>query len=229
MNSLRTSLLLLPAIFCCGCILHNPARQKANYYYLNQHKNLSAVRRVAIITLTNESSYPMINTDVTEAMFQALQKRQLFSLSIIEQTNTLWRSMQLDSTATRQRQAETFGVRSTYTPRQLLDMRNTLRCNAILTGTVTQYQPYPHMAIGLRLKLVDLTDGQFLWAIEQIWDTADKNIQHRARNYFRSQIRPGFEPLREDLVVVSPIEFLKFVTYEISETLRNGAQMTNQY
>jgi len=229
MNSSRTILLLLPAIFCCGCILQNPARQKANYYYLNQHKNLSAVGRVAIITLANESSYPTVNTDVTEALFQALQKGQLFSLSIIEQTNTLWRSMELDSKTTRQRQVGSFGARSTYTPRQLLEMRNTLQCNAILTGAVTQYQPYPHMAIGLRLKLVDLSDGQLLWAIEQVWDTADKNIQYRARNYFRSQIRPGFEPLREDLVVISPIEFLKFVTYEVNETLRNGAQMTNQY
>jgi len=227
MNSLRTAFWLLPVISCCGCGFGNAAMQKPDYYYLNPHKNLSAVGRVAIVELANESTYPTINTDVTNALFQALQKRQLFSLSVVEQTNPLWRSMQLNSNAGWQEQSEAFGKRATYAPRQLLEIRRTLECNAMLTGTVTQYQPYPHMAIGLRLKLIDLTDGQLLWAIEQIWDTADKAIQYRAKNYFRREIGSGFEPLREDLVVVSPFRFLKFVAHEVGETLRNGAQITN--
>jgi hypothetical protein len=75
------------------------------------------------------------------------------------------------------------------------------------------------MAIGLRLKLVDLRDGQLLWALEQIWDSSDKTTEHRIKSYFKYQMRSGFAPLREQLVAISPLEFIKFVAYEVAETL----------
>jgi len=178
----------------------------ADYYYLNPAKDLSAIGRVAVIELDNDSSYPQISAQVTEALFQALQKKQIFGLSVVQQNDPAWRSLQLD-------------LNSAYTLEQLSATRKTLKCNAILTGTVTRYQPYPHMTIGLQLKLVDLTDGQLLWALEQVWDTADKTTERRIKNYFQRQMRSGFAPLREQLVVVSSLKFIKFVVYEAAETL----------
>jgi hypothetical protein len=71
----------------------------------------------------------------------------------------------------------------------------------------------------MRLKLLDLTDGQLAWALEQVWDSGDKTTELRIKDYFQRQKRQGFAPLREQLAVISPIEFLKFVTYEVAETL----------
>ena len=98
-------------------------------------------------------------------------------------------------------------------------MRKALNCNALLVGTVTAYQPYPHLSIGLRLKLIDLEDGQLLWAFEQIWDTTDKTTEKRIKDYFQAQIRSGITPLHEQLVVVSSLKFVKFVAYEVAETM----------
>ncbi|MHC4143610.1 MAG: hypothetical protein ACYSUD_02410 [Planctomycetota bacterium] len=107
----------------------------------------------------------------------------------------------------------------TYTLDQLSAIHEKLKCDGILVGTITEFRPYPHMAVGLRLKLLDLRDGQLLWALEQIWDSADKTVEKRTKNYFESEKREGFAPLREQLTAVSPLEFIKFVSYEVAETL----------
>ncbi len=203
---LRFGILLL-LVPLSGCSIYRASIPAADYYYLNPNKDLSAVGRTALIELDNDSSYPKISTDVTEVFFQALQKKQVFGLTVVRQNDPAWRSLQLD-------------VDSTYTLEQLFAIREALKCDAILIGTVTGFKPYPHMTIGLRLKLVDLADGQLLWALEQIWDSADKTTEKRIKNYFQSQMRSGHAPLREQLVVVSSLKFIKFVVYEVAETLQ---------
>ena len=200
-------ILLLLAALVSGCgVYHSSAPAAANYYYLNPKKNLTAIGRVAIVELDNDSSYPQVSSDITEALFQALQKRQVFGLTIVSQNDTSWRSLQLDGD-------------STYTLEQILAIRESLKCDGVLMGTVTEFSPFPHMAVGLRLKLLDLRDGQLLWALEQIWDSADKTTEKRIKSYFKSEKRADLAPLREQLTAVSPLEFIKFVSYEVAGTL----------
>jgi len=204
-----TILLLFLAALLSGCGLysiHRVPAPAADYYYLNPDKALSSIGRVAIVELNNDSSYPQISTDTTEALFQALQKKQVFGLTVVRQNDASWRSLQLD-------------LDSTYTLDQINGIRETLKCDGILIGTVTEFRPYPHLAVGLRLKLLDLRDGQLLWALEQVWDNADKTTEYRIKRYFQSQKREGYAPLREQLATVSSLEFIKFVSYEVAETL----------
>ncbi len=156
--------------------------------------------------MNNDSSYPQISTDITEALFQALQKKQVFGLTVVGQQDASWRSLQLD-------------FESTYTLDQIMAIRETLKCDGILVGTITEFRPYPHMAVGLRLKLLDLRDGQLLWALEQVWDSADKTTEFRIKSYFKAQKGSNFVSLREQLAAVSSLEFIKFVSYEVAETL----------
>jgi len=207
MNNLKIALSFLLPVLLSGCSFYSASAPAVEYYYLNPDKDLSTIGRVAIVELDNDSSYPQISADVTETLFQALQKKQIFGLTVVRQNAPAWRSLQLD-------------LNSTYTLAELFAIRKTLKCDAVLIGTVTEYRPYPHMAIGLRLKLVDLADGQLLWALEEIWDTADKTTEHRIKNYFQREMRAGFAPLREQLMVVSSLGFIKFVVYEVAETLQ---------
>jgi len=191
-----------------GCVLNDNGRQAADYYYLNPHKDLSSAGRVVVVELENDSMYPPISNEMTEALFQAIQKKQLFGITVVRQNNPIYKTLQLDSGPP-------------YALEQLVSMRQQLNCNAILVGTVNAYQPYPHMSIGLELRLLDLADGQLLWALEQIWDTTDKTTEQRIANYFEAEMRSGSGELREKLVVVSPLKFVKFVAYEIAETLQS--------
>ncbi len=170
--------------------------------------------------MDNDSSYPEVSVDVTKALFQALQKRQIFALTLIPQSAPAWRSLQVQLNPAAPTQDRTFKLPATYSLEQLLAIQKALKCNAVMLGTVTEYQPYPHMALGLRLKLIDLDDGQTIWAIEQVWNGADRTTEYRIKKYFRRQIRSGLAPLKEELIVVSPVEFIRFVAFETAETLQ---------
>ncbi|MHC4170879.1 MAG: hypothetical protein ACYSWQ_28410 [Planctomycetota bacterium] len=200
------TMLPLTLFFVCGCASQKTAAPAADYYYLNPHKKLTTIGRVAIVELENDSSYPQISAEITGSLFRELQKRQVFGLTIIRQDDPSWRSLQLDGD-------------STYSLDQILAIRETLKCDGVLLGTVTEFRPYPHMAVGLRLKLLDMRDGQLLWALEQVWDSADRTTKQRTKDYFEAEKGSGFEPLNEQLAAISPIEFLKFVSYEVGSTL----------
>jgi len=198
--------LLLLAILLSGCRSQSiPSAPAANYYYRNPDKKFITIGRAAIVELGNDSSYPQISSDITGSLYQALQKRQVFGLTLVRQNDPAWRSLQLQPD-------------STYTFEQLLAIRDALKCDGVLLGTVTEYKPYPHMTVGLRLKLLDLRDGQLVWALEQVWDSADKTTEKRIKNYFKSEKRSDFAPLHDRLAAVSPLEFIKFISYEVAGT-----------
>jgi hypothetical protein len=202
--SRQISFLLLLSL--AGCGVGKICEPAPTCYYINPHKDLNAVGRTALIELTNDSTYPQISTDVTEALYEAIQKKQKFGLTVIRQNDPLWRTLPLE-------------VNNAYTFEQLSAMRDTLKSNAVLFGTVTGYRPYPHMFIGLRLKLIDLSDGQLLWAIEQVWDTTDKTTENNIRNFYDHNILPECDSLEEKLGTVSTLKFIKFVACEAAESL----------
>ena len=197
---------VIPLLILGGCTIHVPTIEQASYYYLNPYKNLCNIGRTAIVVLANDSDYPQFSEEITKSLYQSIQKQQLFGMTLVKRTDPSWHRLQLD-------------LDETYNYQQLDDIRQTLKCDAILIGTITEYQPYPHLMLGLRLKLIDLKDGQLIWGLEQIWDSADKSIEQKIKKYFRRQKNSGFEPLRDKLVTFSHLEFIKFVSYEVSNTM----------
>ncbi|MHC4322665.1 MAG: hypothetical protein ACYSUX_00160 [Planctomycetota bacterium] len=204
-RKLWAAIFLLSAVLFSGCRTQNVSAPAANHYYRNPDKRFTTLARVAIVELDNDSTYPHISNDLTGSLFQALQKKQVFGLTLVRQDDPAWRSLHLQQD-------------STYSLEQLLAIRDTIKCDGVLLGTVTEYRPYPHMTVGLRLKLLDLRDAQLVWAFEQVWDSADKTTEKRVKNYFKSEKRAGFAPLHEKLAAVSPLEFIKFISYEVAET-----------
>lgn len=212
MNSVKTIFLVLPVLFA-GCGLYTNHNPEDNYYYLNPNKDLTAIGRTALVELENNSAFPQISADITEALYHALQKKQLFGLTVLRKNETEWKKLQLD-------------MRSEYTIEKLSAIRKTVKCNAVLKGTITGFEPFPHMIIGLRLKLIDLNDGQLLWAMEQIWDTTDEATLSRIKSYYshdlfpNNNLFPGTATLKGKLGTVSSLKFIKFVAYETAETLQ---------
>lgn len=177
----------------------------ANAYYLSPHKDLRRIGRVALVEMDSASNNAEIAAQISSAMFLETQKRQVFGLMVVPRNHPAWRGLQEN-------------LASLQGLRQLQAAREALGCNGLLLGTVTRYEPYPHMAIGLRLKLIDLSDGQILWGLEQVWDASDKSIQKRIKTYLQDQRRAGQAVLHEELAVVSPLSFSKFVAYEVATT-----------
>ncbi len=200
LRHLSSAILLL----ACGC-QSNERDAMANAYYLTPHKDLHRLGRVALVELDSASNHPETAAEVSSSLFLEIQKRQVFGLTVVARENPAWPTLQEN-------------LASLQGLRQLQAAREALGCNGLLLGTVTRYEPYPHMVIALRLKLIDLSDGQLLWGLEQIWDASDKSIQKRIKKYLQDERRAGQSPLREELVAVSPLSFGKFVAYEVAGT-----------
>jgi hypothetical protein len=180
-------LILLSMVFVSGCIgskRHNP---ETAYYYLNPHKDLKDLGRVALLELANESAYPKISSDVTDGLYGAIQKRQVYGIMVVRQNDLDGRICSWGKFA------------QDYTLEQLAAIHKTLKADAVLRGTVTRYEPFPHLILGLRMELTDLTDGQLLWAAEQIWDAADQSTQARIRDYYKTSLLPKADSLEVGL------------------------------
>jgi hypothetical protein len=193
----------------CGCDSSSNGLT-TDSYYLNATEDPRELGRVTLVELDNTSSHPEISRDVTRALFLEVQKKQVFSVTMVGRNDPTWQALQenLDSLQAMQ---------------TLLLIREKFKSNGLLVGTITEYRPYPRLAIGLRLKLIDLTDGQLLWGVEQVWDSTDSDVQKRMGAYYRRDRRSDASPLPEELIGVSPLEFIRFAAYEIAQTL-DGAK-----
>ena len=190
-----------------GCQSQRPYTPLEGSTYLNPDADLSSVGRVALVELENLTSYPDVSENLSEALYVALQKRQYFGMITVAQADPRWKSLQSPLDAN-------------YSAEQLMEMRRVLQCDAILTGAVTQYEPYPHMSVGVRIRLIDLRSGELLWGAEAVWDCGDYHTKLGIRNYLRQELGSGPNPLRQNIFTTSPLNFFKFVSYELAQTLK---------
>ncbi len=62
-------------------------------------------------------------------------------------------------------------------------LREQLGADAVLFVDVTHYSPYPPLAIGLRTRLIRLSDGADLWATDELFDAARAGTAAGARRH----------------------------------------------
>jgi hypothetical protein len=165
----------------------------------------AGIKSICLVEPQNTTTYPQISGQVTDSLYQAIQKKHLFSLSVLKETDPVWKNLPIQPDSV-----------SSY--EQLSTVHKLLGVDAVILGTVTSYSPYPNMAIGVKLKLIDLRDARVCWSIDHVWDTSDKTTESQIKKYFDKQLRNDYSPLNEELAVLSTLNFLKFVTYDIAET-----------
>jgi hypothetical protein len=95
-------------------------------------------------------------------------------------------------------------------------------CDAILFSRLTRYHAYPPMAVGWNLKLVDATDGQVWWAVDEMFDLADRDVVNSARRYqLEHEKYYQANPLLADsrTALVSPRRFAAYSAAALFATL----------
>ncbi len=66
---------------------------------------------------------------------------------------------------------------------KLFNIYNTYGADAILFIDVTAYSAYPPLIIGLRTKLARVTDGEIIWAADNIFSAAEPAVANSARRH----------------------------------------------
>jgi len=166
-----------------GCtIIRGPQAQETGHFYINPYADISSVGKAVVFELDNRTSYPKLSGTMTDDLCKALQKKHIFALNTLHRTDPQWRNLNLD-------------VSNSYSLEELASIRQQLKTDAVLFGSLTRYEPFPHMLMSLHLKLIDLRSGKMLWAMEQVWDSSDKQLEQRMKQYFKKELRSGYEPM----------------------------------
>jgi TolB-like protein len=202
-------ILLAGVVAVCGCRKEEEiAPAGARAHYANPNKNLSQYHRVILVEPINLSTNPQISVDLTNGIARALERKNLFGLTVIYRKDDIFTKYQLEYEKS---PLET-----------LKQVHKDLACDAILTGTIRDYQSYPRLAVSMRLRMVDLNDGELLWAMEQVWDSTDQELAKRMKGFFKTEMTDEYQPLNWRIGLISPNIFNKFVCFEVGETVASS-------
>jgi len=182
-----------------------PATTESGHYYINPSVNPKSIGRVVVFEMDNRSSHPEVSLHLCEAIAEAFQKRHLFAVRTIHPADSDWHSLDL-------------GRSWSYSTQELAGIREQLGADAVIYGSLTQYHPYPHLLVGVHLKMIDLRKGKLVWAIEQVWDSSDKSVALRMKRYVDLQKVTGSQSLDWQVFTMSPRAFNKFVAMEVAAT-----------
>lgn len=198
--------LVLCAVFG-GC---NPIEPKAipptGHFYIDKTADFSTVGRVVAAELENSNGPSMLSKTLTQSLIDGIDKKHLFSIQSVYRSDPGWVSLNFEQL-------------KTFTPQDMANTRKQMNVDAVIYGTITRYRSYPQLLIALNLKMIDLRDGRLLWALADVWDSTDKNIELRIKEFYKNEMRSGYEPMDWQIVINSPNVFYKYVIYEVTATL----------
>ena len=175
-------------------------------YYLSSREDLQRAPRVVFVELYEDQGYPKVARDMTDAIFKAVQARNLFCVDLVSAADPACRDLPLGRT-------------DALTMQELAQIRSSLHCDAVITGRMSQFRPHPRMQVALYLRMLNLRDGKLIWGVNDTWDSTDLAAECRIREFFEQQVGTGYDPAQWQLVRMSPLMFEKFVAHEIACTL----------
>jgi hypothetical protein len=100
--------------------------------------------------------------------------------------------------------------------RKLEGMTN---ANGVLFVDLDSYRPYRPMSLGVRAKLVDIKTGEFMWAIDETFDTGHASIIVGSNQFQeKAQVR-ALSAKTSGSVLHSPRIFAKYIASTTFSTL----------
>jgi hypothetical protein len=92
--------------------------------------------------------------------------------------------------------------------------------DAVLFSEVTAYRPYPPLAVGLKLTLVDVQSGRVLWAVDDLLDAGQPAVADGARRFHLEKMRgAGEQPFDSHSILDSPRRFARYAAATLLDTM----------
>jgi hypothetical protein len=97
-------------------------------------------------------------------------------------------------------------------------LREETGCDAVLFCRVSRFHAYPPLTIGWKLKLIEASQGQTLWAVDEIFDAGEPPVSNSARRYEQHHEKGG--PVTDSpMILSSPQRFGHYTAWAVLETL----------
>ena len=204
------------AVALTGChtprlkdIVLGPDYQPANVHRLSDQLP-KELRRIAVLPMTCDETHPeaLSGTQTLETVMRTeLMKTGKFELVAVSPDDLgRW-------TGRKKWDAE-----EKLPTGFLQKVREELTCEGVLFCRLTRYRPYPPLAIGWKLKLVEVAQGQTVWAIDEIFDVGEPLVSNAARRYEQQHQKGG--PLTDTpLILTSPARFGQYTASAVFGTM----------
>jgi len=98
-------------------------------------------------------------------------------------------------------------------------------CDAVLFNQLTVFRAYAPLAVGWRMKLVDVRSGRILWAVDKIFDADQGGVLNQARRHHFSGIWPFHDASNDWQVENSPRQFGQYTVVQVLDTMPNRKEM----
>ncbi len=199
-------------LLCAGCKTAPKVTQAGpsiNMYRVNSQLP-QTVRRVAVLPLTADGEIGADQgTDTLQpVLYSEIAKAAAFETVVISPE-------QLRALTGR----ATWNAQDVLPADFLTRLHAATHCDAVLFCRLTQYRPYPPMAVGWNLKLVDVSSRNVLWAVDQVLDSGEPVVAMSAREYYNQAI--NVPPPKGDpgSVLLSPRLFGQYAAAVVVETI----------
>jgi hypothetical protein len=157
-----------------GEIITGPDHEIANVHCLAP-KLPERIRRVALLPLAAEPANSDIN--LGRESLEPILQAELDRLNVFEVIRVTPEQMRHFTGKSE------WSANEKLPPTFLSTIKNETGCDAVLFSKLTRYHAYPPMAIGWNLKLVDATDCQIWWAVDEMFDLSDPEVVNSARRH----------------------------------------------
>lgn len=108
--------------------------------------------------------------------------------------------------------------RGGYDPRTILDVSRRYRLDGVLIGTVTDFQYFSPLRLGVLLELISSETGATLWTSTVHLDATDPRVRRGLESFHRDRADSlGAE--RWELTLLSPRLFARFAAWHVARRL----------
>ncbi len=212
----RLNIFLFCLLAFSGCSVKQPVIEETGFFYINPEADITSIKKLVILEFDNKTYYNTIENMLTKQVYTTLVKKHLFEISYLDSGDILW--------------PQVHGICNKHLDKQQLDRYcEILQADAVLTGEITEYKPFPSPLIGLKAKMIDLRTGQLVWSLEQVWDSVDIGVENRIKRYYDTTVKTGYEPMGWEYVRTSPSAYRQFVSFEIASTLPSNNHYKKEY
>ena len=215
MNRLASSILCL--ILLSGCVLpqrtsgvFTPAYRAQNVF-LWSSALASGIRRVALLPMTCDPSAP----EMADAR-DVLQPIVVTELGKLRRFETIAVSPEMLGSRTGQKY---WGCEEALPHNLFSWLSDGCGCDAVLFSRLTVFRGYAPLAVGWRMRLVDLRTGATLWAGDEVFDASQPSIQAGARRFQLAGRQTCSAPPDAWMIENSPREFGQYAAAQLLGTL----------
>ncbi len=187
----------------------------SNYVPQNVHRSqprlASNIRRLAVL--------PMTSTQTTAQYGAGLE---LLSPILLDEMSKTRKFEVISVSSERLRHwtgRSSWNAEENLPPDLLQVLRTELACDAILFSRLSLFHPYPPLAVGWNLKLVDANDTNLLWAADEVVDASDQSVASGARRYQKAREHHSAHVADSRSILLSPKRFGQYAASAILTSL----------